>query len=134
MPPWPAGRATSSRWPRPTSGTSHDTWMRGRGRRLRVRPKGRRMKVRRRILIAVVLLYAVGLVWGYLRLPWAAIRTLRDYRIIAVAPAISLSEAEISPAQLGYLIHKPADAVRFLGRNRACFPAESIRKSDSISG
>lgn len=61
------------------------------------------MTTRRRILIAVVSLYAAGLVWGYFRLPWAAIRSLRDYRLIAKAPAVSLSKADVSPAQLGYL-------------------------------
>jgi hypothetical protein len=61
------------------------------------------MKTRRGIFIAVVLLYAAGLIWGYFRLPWAAVRSLADYRLIVEAPAVSLSDLDISPAQLGYL-------------------------------
>ena len=62
------------------------------------------MQARRRILIAVALLYAVGLVWGYFRLPLAAIKNLHDYRIfIAQARAVSLDEIDISAPQLGYL-------------------------------
>jgi hypothetical protein len=61
------------------------------------------MKARRRILITVLSLYAAGIVWGYFRLPWAAVRSLADYRLIAEAPAVSLSELDVSPAQLWYL-------------------------------
>ena len=60
------------------------------------------MQARRRILIIVVSLYAAGLVWGYFRLPWAAIKNLGDYRIIAEARAVSLSEIDVSVPQLRY--------------------------------
>ena len=58
------------------------------------------MQARRRILIAVVSLYAAGLVWGYCRLPWAAIKNLGDYRLIAAARAVSLAETDVSALQL----------------------------------
>jgi hypothetical protein len=59
---------------------------------------------KRRILIGVLALYVLGLGWGYLRLPWAAIRSLRDYGIIAAAPAVSFSDKlDVSPAQRWYL-------------------------------
>lgn len=61
------------------------------------------MTARRRILFTVLFLYTVGIAWGYFRLPWAAVRSLADYRLIVEAPAVSLSKIDISPAQLGYL-------------------------------
>ncbi len=63
------------------------------------------MRARRRILISVLVLYALGLTWGYLRLPWAAIRSLADYELVARAPAVSLSHRNVSTAQLWYLKH-----------------------------
>ena len=61
------------------------------------------MKVRRVVLPAVITLYAAGLTWGYWRLPWAAVKSLHDYSIIAEAPAVSLAEVDVSGLQLGYL-------------------------------
>ena len=63
------------------------------------------MKLRQRIVIGVLGLYLVGLGWGYLRLPWAAIKSLRDYKLIRDASAVSLRPAGISlsSAQRRYL-------------------------------
>jgi hypothetical protein len=58
----------------------------------------------RRILIGVLALYVLGLGWGYFRLPWAAIRSLRNFRSLAAAPAVSFSDKlDVSPAQRWYL-------------------------------
>jgi hypothetical protein len=47
----------------------------------------------------------LGLAWGYLRLPWAAIKSLADYEIVARAPAVRLSHRNVSTVQLWYLDH-----------------------------
>lgn len=61
---------------------------------------------RRRILICVTALYGLGLLWGYVRLPWAAVRSLRDYRLVAAAPAVSFADdLDVSSAQHWYLAH-----------------------------
>jgi hypothetical protein len=62
------------------------------------------MKTRRRIIITVVALYAAGIVCGYIRLPWGAVRSLYRDDDIAKAPAVDLSpKMAISPVQLRYL-------------------------------
>jgi hypothetical protein len=53
----------------------------------------------------VLVLSASGLAWGYLRLPWAAVRTLDDYQLVARALAVSLSHRNVSTARLRYLKH-----------------------------
>lgn len=62
------------------------------------------MKTRRRFIITVLVLYAVGITWGYFRLPWVAVRSLYRDDHIAKAPAVYLSpKMAISRAQLWYL-------------------------------
>lgn len=61
------------------------------------------MKTRRRILILVLALYVLGLGWGYVRLPWAAIKSLADFELIAKKPAVTISDARVSLVQLWYL-------------------------------
>ena len=61
------------------------------------------LQARRLILITIVSLYAAGLIWGYFRLPWAAMKNLGDYRLIAEAEAVSLAETDVSALQLNYL-------------------------------
>jgi hypothetical protein len=62
------------------------------------------MKTRRPIIITVLALYAAGIVWGYIRLPWGAIRSLHRNDDIAGAPTVYLSpKMAMSPAQLRYL-------------------------------
>jgi hypothetical protein len=62
------------------------------------------MKARRRILVTLLLLYPTGIVWGYFRLPWAAIRSLYRDDHTAKAPAVYLSpKLAISSAQRRYL-------------------------------
>jgi hypothetical protein len=62
------------------------------------------MLTRRRLLICILALYGLGLLWGYIRLPWAAVRSLRDYATLAAAPAVSFGNGlDVSPAQRWYL-------------------------------
>jgi hypothetical protein len=61
------------------------------------------MKRFRRLLTCVLILYGIGLVWGYFRLPWAAIKSLADGDIIAAAPAVSFGWLEMSSGQRWYL-------------------------------
>ena len=64
----------------------------------------RDMKARRRILITLLLLYSAGIVWGYFRLPLAAVRNLYRDDTVAKAPAVYLSsKLAISSAQRRYL-------------------------------
>ena len=64
------------------------------------------MLSRRRLLTCVLILYCIGLVWGYVRLPWAAVKSLADYGLIASAPAVSFAASlDVSPAQRWYLEH-----------------------------
>jgi hypothetical protein len=59
----------------------------------------------RGILICVLTVYILGLGWGYIRLPWAAIKSLRDYRtLIAPASVVSFDPGlDVSPVQRWYL-------------------------------
>lgn len=62
------------------------------------------METRRRVLITLLLHYPAGIVWGYFRLPWAAVRSLYRDGDIAKAPAVYLSpRLALSSAQRGYL-------------------------------
>ncbi len=64
------------------------------------------MKIRKRILIALLLLFPAGIAWGYFRLPWAAVRSLYRDDDIAQATAVYLSpNLAVSPAQRRYLQH-----------------------------
>ena len=66
---------------------------------------GRRRTVRR--VFAVVLgLYLLGLAWGYVRLPWAAMKSLADFELIVESPAISYAKLDLSEAQRQYLDRK----------------------------
>jgi hypothetical protein len=60
---------------------------------------------RQRIVAGILGLYVLTLFWGYARLPWAAIKNLRDYRgVIAPATALSLDPGlDLSPLQEWYL-------------------------------
>ena len=63
------------------------------------------MRVRRHILITFAVFYVVGIAWGNLRLPWAAIKSLSDYELTAKAPAVNYSGLKVSSPQLWYLKH-----------------------------
>jgi hypothetical protein len=63
------------------------------------------MNPRRKILISILVLYALGMCWGYFRLPWAAIKSLGDYKIVENAPGITFSDIKVSWAQRWYLKH-----------------------------
>jgi hypothetical protein len=63
------------------------------------------MKWLRRVLVCVLILYGLGLVWGYFRLPLAAIKSLGNYRSIASAPAVSFGNLGVSSTQRWYLGH-----------------------------
>src|SRR4051812_2305312 len=60
---------------------------------------------RPRTLLIVLALYLLGLGWGYVRLPWAAIKCLGDHDLITSAPAVSLSASgsDVSRSQRWYL-------------------------------
>jgi hypothetical protein len=62
-------------------------------------------RVRLRVLLGILVLYLLGLGWGYLRLPWAAIRSLADHKSVTTAPAVSLSATgvDVSRSQQWYL-------------------------------
>ena len=63
------------------------------------------MSKRRRIAVSILGLYVLTLFWGYARLPWAAIKSLRDYRgVVAPAAAVSFDPGlDLSPIQEWYL-------------------------------
>ena len=61
------------------------------------------MHKRRRILVVIAVLYAIGLAWGYVRLPFAAVKSLGDYRLIANAPAVGIGQVKAAPLQVAYL-------------------------------
>src|SRR5262245_24281447 len=59
---------------------------------------------RRKIVACIPILYALGLLWGYVRLPLAALKSLRDGRLLFDAPAVSFGpDFDVSPAQRWYL-------------------------------
>lgn len=56
------------------------------------------------IVCCVIVAYVVTLFWGYVRLPWASIKHLYDYELIAHANEVSYDPSlEVSPAQDWYL-------------------------------
>ena len=62
------------------------------------------MKHWRRILVCVLALYLLGLGVGYIRLPFAAIKSLGNYRSIASAPAVTFADTlDASASQRWYL-------------------------------
>ena len=63
------------------------------------------MKWWRRVLVCLPILYGLGLVWGYFRLPLAAVKSLGSYRSIASAPAVSFGNLNVSSSQRWYLGH-----------------------------
>lgn len=63
-------------------------------------------RVVRRAVIALLTLYVIGLAWGYVRLPWAAVRNLTDFRLIAQAPAVTYASLDVSDLQRSYLEQK----------------------------
>src|SRR5690349_11962429 len=58
------------------------------------------MSRRRRLALGILCIYLLTLCWGYARLPWAAIKSLRDYRLVASAQSVSLTPANLSPIQV----------------------------------
>jgi hypothetical protein len=44
---------------------------------------------RRRLILLVAAVYGLSLVWGQLRLPFAAIKGLADYRLLSGEPSVS---------------------------------------------
>lgn len=69
-----------------------------------------RNRIVKRLLLTVAVLYAIGLVWGDLRLSWAAIKSLADYELIAQAPAVSFGKLGMSERQRRYLKHRLAES------------------------
>ena len=66
---------------------------------------------RKRILVALLLvgsLYLGGLAWGSRRLPWAAIKSLRDHQLLTTAPAVTVDRGQtsMSRAQETYLFQR----------------------------
>jgi hypothetical protein len=60
---------------------------------------------RRRIILLLVVGYVLGLVWGQVRLPFAAVKSLSDYRLLREKPFVSASEdhLQMSAIQKWYL-------------------------------
>lgn len=58
-----------------------------------------------RALFVLLALYLAGLVWGHVRLPWAALMSLRDHQLFRDASAVSLDsdKTAITTAQHRYL-------------------------------
>ena len=58
-----------------------------------------------RALFVILALYLAGLVWGHVRLPWAALLSLRDHQLIRAASAVSVDpdQTAITSAQRRYL-------------------------------
>ena len=46
--------------------------------------------------LIVLVVYALSLSWGYIRVPWAAIKSLADYQFIVKAPVVSLPESDVN--------------------------------------
>src|SRR5687768_11679134 len=63
------------------------------------------MKWWRRVLVCILVVYGLGLVWGYFRLPLAAIKSLGSYRSIASAPSVRFGYLDVSSTQRRYLVH-----------------------------
>lgn len=50
------------------------------------------MSKRRKIILLLVVGYVLGLVWGQVRLPFAAVKSLSDYRLLREKPFVSASD------------------------------------------
>lgn len=62
------------------------------------------MKQRWPVVCGVVIAYLLGLGWGYVRLPWATIKHLHDYELVAHAEEVSYGPSvDLTPAQDWYL-------------------------------
>jgi hypothetical protein len=70
------------------------------------------MTRKRRLMIAaacaLAAVYFGGLVLGYRRLPWAAIRNLADHELVTAATVVTIDreQTSISPSQEQYLKHR----------------------------
>lgn len=62
-----------------------------------------RHRTSRRVLFALLALYTIGLAWGYVRLPWASVRSLADYGLIAQEGTTQYNLAGVSDLQRSYL-------------------------------
>jgi hypothetical protein len=60
---------------------------------------------KKRVVLGVITLYVIMLVWGYARLPWAAVKNLRGYSShVASASAVTFDPpSKLSPVQDWYL-------------------------------
>jgi hypothetical protein len=65
------------------------------------------MSKRRKIILLVIVGYAIGLLWGQVRLPLSAVKSLRDYRLLRNKPLLSASDEQLQmwPIQRSYLKH-----------------------------
>jgi hypothetical protein len=92
------------------------------------------MKARRRILVTLLLLYPAGIVSGYFRLPWAAVRSLYRDDDIAKARAVYISpKLAISSAQRRYLRQALPVSIVPTVPSKASFDALVPRVSVSVS-
>lgn len=65
----------------------------------------RSMSKRRRIILLLAVGYGLGLVWGQVRLPLSAVKSLSDYRLLREKRFISASDEDLQmlPVQRWYL-------------------------------
>lgn len=65
------------------------------------------MSKRRKIILLLLIGYVLGLLWGQVRLPFAAVKSLADYRLLREKPALSASDEQLQmwPIQRRYLRH-----------------------------
>lgn len=63
------------------------------------------MRKRRKIILLLLVVYAIGLVWGQARLPFAAVKNLADYDLLRDKPFVSASDDQLqmSAMQRWYL-------------------------------
>jgi len=67
----------------------------------------RQMSKRRKIILVLFVGYALALVWGHVRLPLAAVKSLDDYRLLRNTPVLSASDDQLQmwAVQKRYLSH-----------------------------
>lgn len=53
------------------------------------------MSKRRKIILLLLIGYALGLVWGQVRLPVAAVKSLADYPLLRDKPVVSASDEQL---------------------------------------
>jgi len=53
------------------------------------------MNKRRKIILFLLVGYALGLVWGQVRLPFAAVKSLSDYKLLEKRPSGSASDDQL---------------------------------------